>query len=82
MDYLYIFQPNWIPETSDRSCKICQKSSVIHADCSNCNLELCEFCGFSCVICKEPVCSTCVNLFNCGTIDNPCCEKCKVYGEL
>ncbi|XP_055383664.1 uncharacterized protein LOC129613567 isoform X2 [Condylostylus longicornis] len=48
------------------------------SDCSNCNLCLCEHCGFSCVnLCGAVLCTTCITLFECGTFDEPICKQCK-----
>uniref|UniRef100_U5EQ68 Apoptosis regulatory protein siva n=1 Tax=Corethrella appendiculata TaxID=1370023 RepID=U5EQ68_9DIPT len=71
--------PSWIPKKPDRKCKKCDKQSSIHFDCINCNLELCEFCGINCFYCKDLICLNCVNIFDSGTIDNPCCENCKMF---
>ncbi|XP_055383662.1 uncharacterized protein LOC129613567 isoform X1 [Condylostylus longicornis] len=56
----------------------CNKISYIASDCSNCNLCLCEHCGFSCVnLCGAVLCTTCITLFECGTFDEPICKQCK-----
>lgn len=52
-----------VAENSNRKCRFCSKASTIQAtDCTNCNLEMCEFCGISCVQCNEPLCMSCVRL--------------------
>ncbi|XP_055535006.1 uncharacterized protein LOC129724288 isoform X2 [Wyeomyia smithii] len=71
--------PSWIEKKPDRKCRICDRLSMVHADCVNCNLELCEYCGFSCSYCPEKICMNCVNLFNCQNSDVPCCERCKIF---
>lgn len=46
-----------------RRCGFCAKPSSIQAtDCVNCNLEICEFCGISCLQCNAPLCMSCVQL--------------------
>lgn len=46
-----------------RRCGFCAKpSSIQAADCINCNLEICEFCGISCMQCNAPLCMSCVQL--------------------
>nr|XP_029731199.1 uncharacterized protein LOC109399560 [Aedes albopictus]XP_029731200.1 uncharacterized protein LOC109399560 [Aedes albopictus]XP_029731201.1 uncharacterized protein LOC109399560 [Aedes albopictus] len=71
--------PQWMGKKADRKCRICDRQSVVHADCTNCNLELCEFCWISCHYCPEKICMNCVNLFNCQNSDVPCCERCKIF---
>lgn len=63
-------QINYIDATSkfatekvSRRCRFCAKPSAIQAtDCINCNLEICEFCGISCMQCNAPLCISCVQL--------------------
>lgn len=46
-----------------RKCNLCSKQSNIQAvKCTNCNMEMCEFCGISCIQCNEPLCMSCVNV--------------------
>ncbi|KAJ6645528.1 hypothetical protein Bhyg_00734 [Pseudolycoriella hygida] len=46
-----------------KACSSCNKDSIVQTECSNCNLNLCEFCGVSCVNCLEAhVCKHCVHL--------------------
>ncbi|XP_065084038.1 uncharacterized protein LOC135706348 [Ochlerotatus camptorhynchus] len=71
--------PAWMAKKADRECRICDRISLVHADCTNCNLELCEFCGISCHYCPEKICMNCVNIFNCRNSDVPCCERCKIF---
>ncbi|XP_055628060.1 uncharacterized protein LOC129769678 [Toxorhynchites rutilus septentrionalis] len=71
--------PAWVEKKADRKCRICDRQSLVHADCINCNLELCEFCGISCNYCPEKICMNCVNIFNCRSSDVPCCERCKIF---
>lgn len=50
-------------ENISRRCRFCAKPSSIQAtDCINCNLEICEFCGISCMQCNAPLCMSCVQL--------------------
>lgn len=50
-------------ENVSRRCRFCAKPSAIQAtDCINCNLEICEFCGISCMQCNAPLCMSCVQL--------------------
>lgn len=49
-------------KSSNRECNSCMKISLYHADCKNCNLELCEFCGFNCSDCGKFLCNNCINL--------------------
>lgn len=50
-------------EDKSRRCRFCAKPSTIQAtDCINCNLEICEFCGISCMQCNAPLCMSCVQL--------------------
>ncbi|XP_058829363.1 uncharacterized protein LOC131688830 [Topomyia yanbarensis] len=71
--------PSWLEKKADRKCRICDRLSLVHADCVNCNLELCEHCGISCNYCPEKICLNCVNIFNCQNSDVPCCERCKIF---
>lgn len=57
-----VFQPSWVPDIPDRKCKCCSKNARLHADCVNCNLDLCEFCGINCANCDEPLCTNCITL--------------------
>lgn len=44
-------------------CSSCDRDSLIQAECSNCNLCLCEYCGVSCANCLEAhICKHCVQL--------------------
>lgn len=44
-------------------CTSCDRDSTIQAECSNCNLCLCEYCGVSCANCLEAhICKHCVQL--------------------
>lgn len=45
-----------------RQCNCGKASNLQRADCSNCNLELCEHCGVSCKQCNVPLCTACVVL--------------------
>lgn len=72
-------KPIWIPDVADRKCLGCSKEARVHGDCLNCNLELCEYCGYSCVDCNEPLCVNCVEIFDCGTPDGACCNRCQFY---
>lgn len=50
-------------ENVSRRCGLCAKPSSIQAtDCINCNLEICEYCGISCMQCNAPLCMSCVQL--------------------
>ncbi|EDS29575.1 conserved hypothetical protein [Culex quinquefasciatus] len=69
----------WMEKKPDRKCCICGPHSAVHAECTNCNLELCEYCGVSCQHCPEKICMNCVNIFNCQTSNVPCCERCKIF---
>ncbi|XP_053688141.1 uncharacterized protein LOC128737512 [Sabethes cyaneus] len=71
--------PSWIEKKPDRKCRLCDRLSLVHADCVNCNLELCEYCGFNCSFCPDKICTNCVNLFNCQKSNAPCCERCKIF---
>ncbi|XP_055600241.1 uncharacterized protein LOC129749327 [Uranotaenia lowii] len=71
--------PAWIEKQPDRKCRVCDRMSLVHAECTNCNLELCEHCGISCGHCPDKICMSCVNLFNCQNMDIPCCERCKIF---
>ncbi|EDS33612.1 conserved hypothetical protein [Culex quinquefasciatus] len=71
--------PSWMEKKPDRKCRICDRQSAVHAECTNCNLELCEYCGVSCQHCPEKICMNCVNIFNCQTSNVPCCERCKIF---
>lgn len=54
--------PVWVSEATNRLCRYCYKSSKVHVDCQNCNIDMCEFCGLSCFDCREPICNSCVFL--------------------
>lgn len=54
--------PAWMAKKADRECRNCDRVSLVHADCTNCNLEMCEFCGISCHYCPEKICMNCVNI--------------------
>ncbi|XP_058466656.1 uncharacterized protein LOC131439538 [Malaya genurostris] len=71
--------PSWLERKTDRKCRICDRLSLVHADCINCNLELCEHCGISCNFCPDKICLNCVNIFNCQNAELPCCERCKIF---
>lgn len=44
-------------------CISCDRDSTIKSECSNCNLNLCEYCGVSCGNCQEAhICKHCVEL--------------------
>ncbi|XP_055703847.1 apoptosis regulatory protein Siva-like [Phlebotomus papatasi] len=68
------------PESHPRSCSGCLKASTgYHTTCSNCNLELCEFCGYTCLWCRKGICETCIKLYNCGSLERPICDNCSIY---
>uniref|UniRef100_A0A1B0CA90 Apoptosis regulatory protein Siva n=1 Tax=Lutzomyia longipalpis TaxID=7200 RepID=A0A1B0CA90_LUTLO len=58
------------PETK-RNCSGCLKTSTFHTTCTNCNLELCEFCGYTCTWCRKGICEACIKIYSCGTIEHP-----------
>uniref|UniRef100_A0A182N3K8 Apoptosis regulatory protein Siva n=1 Tax=Anopheles dirus TaxID=7168 RepID=A0A182N3K8_9DIPT len=55
---------SWLGKKADRNCRQCDRLSIVHADCTNCNLELCEHCGVNCNFCPEKICTNCVNIFH------------------
>lgn len=60
--------------------KCCLKPAKLQVNCSNCGLDICEFCGFSCASgCNKFLCRNCIVLFECGTLDEPKCENCKLF---
>ncbi|XP_052861710.1 uncharacterized protein LOC128268616 [Anopheles cruzii] len=69
----------WVTKKADRHCRLCDQWSIVHTDCTNCNLELCEYCGVDCSNCPEKICLNCVKLFQCESQDKPCCEQCKMF---
>lgn len=59
----YIADSKFATQNVSRRCRFCAKPSSIQAtDCINCNLEICEFCGISCMQCNAPLCMSCVQL--------------------
>ncbi|XP_053680611.1 uncharacterized protein LOC128731511 [Anopheles nili] len=79
IDYDMNATSTWVGKKADRKCRMCDRMSIIHADCRNCNLELCEYCGVNCNFCPEKICVNCVNIFQCESHDVPCCEECKMF---
>ncbi|XP_055904763.1 apoptosis regulatory protein Siva-like [Eupeodes corollae] len=71
-------KPEGFPKEKLRS-KCCAKEAFITGDCFNCNLGLCEFCAFSCIGCGQFLCGSCIMLFECGTNEQPICERCKMF---
>ncbi|KAL5275921.1 hypothetical protein ACFFRR_001629 [Megaselia abdita] len=61
--------------------KCCLKPSKLEGiACANCGLAICEFCGFSCSSgCNKFLCRNCIVLFDCGTLEEPKCENCKLF---
>lgn len=58
----------------------CLKPAKFQVHCGNCGLDVCEFCGFSCASgCSQFLCRNCIVLFDCGTLEEPKCENCKLY---
>uniref|UniRef100_A0AAG5DX37 Uncharacterized protein n=1 Tax=Anopheles atroparvus TaxID=41427 RepID=A0AAG5DX37_ANOAO len=79
IDYGLHTASSWMEKKADRKCRLCDRMSLIHIDCTNCNLELCEYCGINCSYCPEKICLNCVNIFHCETHERPCCEQCKIF---
>lgn len=60
-----IFLDGTIKPTFDEKirCRSCGRNSLIQSECSNCNLNLCEYCGISCANCVEThLCKHCLQL--------------------
>ncbi|XP_058118915.1 uncharacterized protein LOC131289251 [Anopheles ziemanni] len=70
---------SWIEKKPDRKCRLCDRMAIIHVECTNCNLELCEYCGINCSNCPEKICMNCVNIFHCERHEKPCCDQCKMF---
>ncbi|GAB0095712.1 hypothetical protein DMENIID0001_111290 [Sergentomyia squamirostris] len=71
---------NNLPDSLVKSCSGCLKfSTKFHGICINCNLELCEFCGYSCSNCQKEICEPCIKMYNCGSFENPICGNCRIY---
>ncbi|XP_320757.5 uncharacterized protein LOC1280887 [Anopheles gambiae] len=79
IDYDMNATSSWLGKKADRKCRQCDRMSIVHADCTNCNLELCEYCGVNCNTCPEKICLNCVTIFHCVSHDLPCCEQCKMF---
>ncbi|XP_052903550.1 uncharacterized protein LOC128310855 [Anopheles moucheti] len=79
IDYDMNATSSWLGKKADRKCRQCDRMAIVHAECINCNLELCEYCGVNCNFCPEKICLNCVNIFQCVSHDMPCCEQCKMF---
>ncbi|XP_050072053.1 uncharacterized protein LOC126559933 [Anopheles maculipalpis] len=79
IDYDMNATSSWLGKKADRKCRQCDRWAIVHADCINCNLELCEYCGVNCNFCPEKICLNCVTIFECVSHDLPCCEQCKMF---
>lgn len=58
-----VFMDGSAGQTDRIRCTSCDRDSTIQIECSNCNLNLCEYCGVSCANCLEAhLCKPCVQL--------------------
>lgn len=58
-----IFMDGSAGNTDKLKCISCDRDSTVQSECSNCNLNLCEYCGISCGNCLEAhICKHCVEL--------------------
>ncbi|XP_005180795.1 apoptosis regulatory protein Siva-like [Musca domestica] len=62
-----------------RKAKCCNRDTYVQDKCVNCQNDLCEECGYSCVECGKFVCSPCISLFGSGNVEQPLCEKCSLF---
>lgn len=45
-----------------RNSRCCQRHTLIHGNCINCTMDLCEECGYSCTECSKFICRSCVTV--------------------
>ncbi|KAH8358385.1 hypothetical protein KR200_005388, partial [Drosophila serrata] len=50
------------PALERRKSRCCQRQTLIHGTCINCDMDLCEECGYSCSECSEFICRSCVTV--------------------
>ncbi|XP_068158327.1 uncharacterized protein [Drosophila tropicalis] len=70
------------PNLERRKSSCCQRHTLIHDTCANCDMELCEECGYSCVECAQFICRFCVLMFGNGPqeeAEEPLCERCQMF---
>ncbi|EDW86271.1 uncharacterized protein Dwil_GK15987 [Drosophila willistoni] len=73
---------NHVPNLERRKSSCCQRHTLIHDTCANCDMELCEECGYSCVECAQFICRFCVLMFGNGPqeeAEEPLCERCQMF---
>ncbi|XP_017067610.1 apoptosis regulatory protein Siva-like isoform X2 [Drosophila eugracilis] len=69
------------PRLERRKSRCCQRQSLIHDVCSNCTMDLCEECGYSCGECSKFICRSCVTLFGNRPheAEDPLCDRCQMF---
>lgn len=69
------------PHLEGRKSLCCQRQTLIHDTCTNCTMDLCEECGYSCNECFNFICRSCVTLFGNypAGIQDTFCERCQMF---